>query len=144
MKGVNMDKVLVIPCSGIGKVQGLMAREVTYSLVDNHALGSTDTVCLALLVSGDKQATDKVKSCDCVTVDGCPKLCAQKNVEIAGGKVAKSVRMVDAFKNHRGAEPGTATALAQDGWTMVEEIAVELAGDIRALCGCGEIADGGN
>ncbi len=138
-----MDKVLVIPCSGIGKVQGLMAREVAYSVVDRHASESSDTVCLALLVSGDEETAAKVRMCDCITVDGCPKLCAKKNVEIAGGKVAKSVRIVDAFKSHRGAEPGTATTLASDGWTMVDEAAVELAADIEGLCACGEASDGG-
>lgn len=138
-----MDRVLVIPCSGIGKVQGLMAREVMYSVVDKQAVGSADTVCLALLVSGDEETAAKVRNCDCITVDGCPKLCAKKNVEIAGGKVAKSVRMVDAFRKHRGAEPGTATTLAGDGWTMVEEIATELADDIQGLCGCMETRDGG-
>ena len=135
------NKVLVIPCSGIGKVQGLMTREATYALVDNHASGLADTVCLALLVSGDEQTTEKVKSCDSVTIDGCPKLCAFKNVELAGGRIAKSYRIVDAFKDHRGAEPGTATALAEDGWKIVEEVAADVARDIRAMCGC-EQGDG--
>ena len=132
---LDTSKVLVIPCSGIGKVQGLMTREVTYSVVDNHA--AADTVCLALLVSGDEEATSKVRSRNCITVDGCPKLCAQKNVELAGGRIAKSIRIVDAFKNHRGVEPGTATSLSSGGWTIVEEVAAELAGDVRGLCGCG-------
>jgi len=42
------------------------------------------------------------------------------------------VRVVDAFKNHRGAQPGTATKLSEEGWTIVHEIADETA---RTICG---------
>lgn len=129
-------KVILMPCSGIGKVQGLIAREATYAVTDDLAPANADTICLALLVSGDEEALAKIKQSNCITIDGCPKLCAAKNVEMAGGKVVRSVRVVDAFKNHRGAEPGTATILADDGWTIVREIAGNIAG---CICGEGEV-----
>ena len=47
------NAVLVIPCSGIGKVHGLISREATYLVTDELATGRTDTLCLALLVKGD-------------------------------------------------------------------------------------------
>jgi len=119
-------KVIVMPCSGIGKVHGLIAREATYAVTDDLAPTNAETLCLALLVSGDEEALAKLRQTDCITIDGCPKLCAAKNVEMAGGRVVRSVRVVDAFKNHRGAEPGTATALADDGWTIVREIAGDI------------------
>jgi uncharacterized metal-binding protein len=123
---------LVIPCSGIGKVHGLIGREATYEVVERLAPDITDTLCLALLVTGDEDAVAKVRSHSCVTIDGCPKACSQKNVEMAGGQVTKAVRVVDAFKNHRGAQPGTATKLSEEGWTIVHEIADETA---RTICG---------
>lgn len=120
-------KIIVMPCSGIGKVHGLIAREATYLVTDELASQRAETVCLALLVSGDEEALAKVRRTDCIAIDGCPKLCAAKNVELAGGRVARSIRVVDAFKNHRGAQPGTATTLADDGWTIVREIAGDIA-----------------
>lgn len=122
-----------MPCSGIGKVHGLIAREVTYAVTDDLAPTNAETLCLALLVSGDEEALAKLRQTDCITIDGCPKLCAAKNVEMAGGRVVKSIRVVDEFKNHRGAEPGTATTLANDGWTIVREIAGDIA---SGICGC--------
>lgn len=113
-----------MPCSGIGKVHGLIAREATYAAAD---MADAETLCLALLVSGDEEAKAKIKGADCIAIDGCPKLCAAKNVEMSGGRVVKSVRVVDSFKNHRGAEPGTATTLADDGWKIVHEIATDIA-----------------
>jgi len=130
-------KIIVMPCSGIGKVHGLIAREATYAVTDDLAPAGFETLCLALLVSGDEEALAKVREADCIAIDGCPKLCAAKNVEMAGGKVVRSIRVVDSFKNHRGAEPGTATTLADDGWTIVREIAGDIANGICGHCESG-------
>lgn len=127
----NGKDVILMPCSGIGKVHGLIAREATYAVTDELAPANAETLCLALLVSGNEEAQAKIRAADCITIDGCPKLCAAKNVEMAGGRVVRSIRVVDAFKNHRGAEPGTATTLAEDGWTIVGEIAQDIACGIR-------------
>ena len=120
-------EVLVIPCSGVGKVHGLISREAVYHVTDKVLPGRADTVCLALLVTGDTEARQKVQETPCVTLDGCPKLCAYKNVELSGGKIAKGIRVYDVMKRHRGANFGTATALDEPGWVVVEELAAEVA-----------------
>ncbi len=120
------NEVLVIPCSGIGKVHGLMSREAVYHVTDKLLPRHAGTVCLALLVTGDPETRRKVQQTPCITLDGCPKLCAYKNVELSGGKIAKGIRVYDAMKRHRGADFGTATALSEQGWTVVEELAVEV------------------
>jgi uncharacterized metal-binding protein len=127
------EKVLVIPCSGIGKVHGLISREAVYRVTDGILPGRADTVCLALLVMGDPETTQKVQQTPCITLDGCPKLCAHKNVELSSGKIAKGIRVYDAMKRHRGANFGTATALSDEGWTVVEELATEVAQTARQL-----------
>lgn len=115
--------VLVIPCSGIGKVHGLIGREATYLVTDELAADRTDTLCLALLVKGDTEAVDAVQTHACITIDGCAKACAQKNVEMSGGRVAKAIQVAEAFRNYRGAKPGNATALTEEGWTITKDIA---------------------
>ncbi|MEN6458254.1 MAG: putative zinc-binding protein [Thermoguttaceae bacterium] len=120
-------KVLVIPCSGIGKVHGLISREAVYHVTDKLAPGHVDTVCLALLVTGDAETVDKVRQTPCITLDGCPKLCSHKNVELAGGKIARGIRVYDVMKRHRGEDFGTATTLTAAGWTVAEELAGEVA-----------------
>ena len=122
----TQGQVLIVPCSGVGKVQGLISREAVYHITDKLMPGRADTVCLALLVTGDAETRDKIQTHPCVTVDGCPKLCAKKNVELSGGKVALEVRVYDTLKRHRGGQFGSATTLSEEGWAAVEEIASEV------------------
>ena len=127
--------VLVIPCSGIGKVHGLISREATYLVTDELAPEQTDTICLALLVKGDAEALEAVNAQICITIDGCPKACAEKNVKIAGGRAAKAVQVTEALKEHHGAKPGSATDLTDEGWTIAREIAATVADTAARLHG---------
>jgi uncharacterized metal-binding protein len=129
----NDKPVLVIPCSGIGKVHGLISREATYLVTDELAPGRTDTLCLGLLVKRDEEAVAVVKIRHCITIDGCPKACAEKNVRMAGGQVAGKVQVAEAFKKHHGAKPGTATDLSEDGWTIAREVAEAVADEAERL-----------
>jgi uncharacterized metal-binding protein len=133
------NAVLVIPCSGIGKVHGLISREAAYLATDELAPGQTDTLCLALLVKGDAEAVEAVRSHFCITIDGCAKACAEKNVAIAGGQVVKAIQVAEAFKNHRGAKPGSATALTGDGWAITREIAASAVREAGRLRSGGEM-----
>jgi uncharacterized metal-binding protein len=134
-KNGQAGRLLVIPCSGVGKVLGLMSREAAFRVTDTLLSGKADTVCLALLVTGDPETRHKVQSRPCVTVDGCHKLCALKNVEMAGGKVALGVRAYDSLKRLKGGQFGTATTLSEDGWKVVDEIAAEIVDKTRSLVG---------
>jgi uncharacterized metal-binding protein len=124
-------KIKVIPCSGIGKVYGLLARESALKLVTELCPDASETVCLAYIVTGDEEAKKKINGETCITIDGCPMLCAKKNSELSGGIVTENLRVVDVIKKHRGAKPGTATELTAEGWQIVDEIAAELAGKIK-------------
>ncbi len=123
---ISPSLVLIVTCSGIGKVHGLVSREAVYHLTDKLLPGQADTVCLALLATGDPETRQKVQQTPCITLDGCPKLCAYKNVELSGGKIAKGIRVYDTMKRHHGANFGTATALSEEGWEVVEEVAAEV------------------
>ena len=127
------EQVLVIPCSGIGKVHGLISREAVYQVTDKLLPGQSDTVCLALLVTGDAQTRHEVQTRPCITVDGCPKLCAKKNVELSGGNVALGIRVYDTLKHRRGAQFGSPTTLTGEGWAAASEIAADIVQTARQL-----------
>lgn len=129
-----MDKkVKVIPCSGIGKVYGLMAREAVLETVFELCPEKSETVCLAYIVTGDTEAIEKISGYDCITVDGCPKMCASKNVSIAGGKVIEEIKVLDTVKEHKGKKFGSPAQLDADGETVISEIAAKIAKKINEI-----------
>ena len=133
MRSLRENDVLVIPCSGIGKVHGLIGREATYLVTDELAPEKTATLCLALLVKGDAEAVQAVRSHSCITIDGCAKACAQKNVAMAGGCVSKAFQAAESFRNYRGAKPGSATTLTDEGWVITRDIADSVACEAARL-----------
>lgn len=126
-------KVVVLACSGIGKVYGLIAREAVLKVTRELRPDAARTMCLAVLMTDDQEAREAINGATCITVDGCPKLCAAKNGALAGGVVAEQVRVVDLFRAYRGVNAGTATALTADGWKIVADLARQLAEKVDAL-----------
>lgn len=125
-------KIKVFPCSGIGKVLGLLARETaleTLRLCPQEA----ETACLARLVTGDEADRVDIKGKPCVTIDGCPALCAASSVTYAEGDLRESYRMMDEMRNHRGVKAGTGSELTEGGWRIVDEFAKKIAARVRGL-----------
>jgi uncharacterized metal-binding protein len=135
MNSTTQNKVVVIPCSGIGKALGTVGREATYEVVENMRKDVTQTICLALLVSGDEESVQLVQRNKCITVDGCPLQCAEKNVRIAGGDLAASLRVVDALRENRGLKPKSVAFLDSDGQQLTRAVAERIASKVDAILG---------
>jgi uncharacterized metal-binding protein len=129
------NKVKVIPCSGVGKVFGLVARETALKVVSELCSDEADTMCLAYLMTGDQGAREQIEGHPCITVDGCAKMCAAKNVKLAGGDIKEEFKVVEAFKQHKGAQAGSATALTNEGWVITGEIADKVVAAVKKLKG---------
>ena len=127
------DPILIIPCSGIGKPFGSISREATYWVVEDLKKGETDTLCLSLLVIGDKDATRSVKSHRCIAVDGCPNECSKKNLELLGAKLAANLRVVDILREHRNLKPSAVTFLDEDGRKLARMLAEKITSKIDEL-----------
>lgn len=125
-----MSKVKIIPCSGIGKVFGLMAREVALAAGKDE---NAENICLAHIVTGDADAVEKVENQSCITIDGCAKMCAAKATENAGGNISASYKTMNEMKKHRGAAPGSATMLSDEGWEMVDEMTEEIKAKVAEI-----------
>jgi uncharacterized metal-binding protein len=126
-------KIMVIPCSGIGKAFGTIGREATYITLEELRPGLTDTICLSLLVMGDQEARERVKGLPCITVDGCPTACARKNVEFAGGNVTTSLRVADTYKEHRDLKPVGITELDEAGRELARLLAERIATEVDEI-----------
>ena len=130
---MNDKKVLVIPCSGIGKPIGTVSRETAYEIVENLIKAKSETICLALLTSGDKKTIDRLKNNYCITIDGCAKHCAKKNTEECGKVPDKSYKILKFAAANPDKKPEGIIDIGEGGRALVHTIANEIKKDISSL-----------
>jgi uncharacterized metal-binding protein len=126
-------KAVVVPCSGIGKTYGTVAREAAYIVTEDLRSAETSLVALSLLVMGDEAARAEVAARPAITLDGCKLACATKMVQESGGTVAKEVDMLDAFRRHREFKPQGIADLNEGGQKLAQAVAEEVSAVVDGL-----------
>ena len=129
----NNKKVIIIPCSGIGKPIGTVSRETAYEVIENLAKDKAETVCLAALTSGDEDTIKKVKDNYVITLDGCARRCAQKNVEQYGKTPDKSHMILKYAAINPDKKPKGLIDIGDSGGALVDTIAGTVAKDVEDL-----------
>jgi uncharacterized metal-binding protein len=129
------DKVYIIPCSGIGKPTASVGREATYRVIEDKRPERADTICLGLLTLGDEEAAEKVRGGSVITIEGCAKDCARKNVEASGKPPVISHRVHDYLKEHRDLKPETVLDVGEGGRKLADIIADDIADEIDKMAG---------
>jgi uncharacterized metal-binding protein len=122
-------RVVIVPCSGIGKPLGSVAREAAYELCEELRPESTDLVALSKLVLGEPAAQARVQRSRAITLDGCKLYCAAKLVKHSGGEIAHQVGVFDIYRKHKHLRPEGIAELNDAG----QELARVVAGEIAAL-----------
>jgi len=140
----NATQVVVIPCSGIGKTYGSVAREAAYDLCEDLRPEGTTLVALAKLVLGEEKARERVRSCPAVTIDGCKLMCASKLVTHSGGQVAHEVAVLDVYRRHKELKPEGIAELNEGGLKLARLLAEEVAGVVDEIRRTGTTAGGGH
>ncbi len=126
-------RVIIVPCSGIGKAYGSVGRDAMYQVVEELRPNATDTICLSLLTLGDADTRAQVRESSTITIDGCPKACAKVNVEAAGGKPAAEYRVFDVYRAHKELKVRSVSDLGDTGHEMARILAEEIAAKVDAI-----------
>lgn len=141
------QQVVIVPCSGIGKTFGSVAREIGYELCDDLRPNSTRLVALSKLVLGDEEAREQVRQCPSITIDGCKLACAAKLVKHHGGTIGREISVLDSYRQHKELKPDGIAELNPQGKQLARIMAEDLAEVVDDL-GCkapgDEPHDGGN
>lgn len=135
---MSKPKIVIIPCSGIGKSLGSVSRKATYKVVETLRPDQTRTTCLALLTSGDTETLKMVRETPCLSIDGCPNQCAKKNIELSQGKLVRSLLVTEVLRQHRGLKPEGVITLNAEGETLASLVADEAAHEVDELGGDAE------
>jgi uncharacterized metal-binding protein len=120
------QEVLIVPCSGIGKSYGTVAREGAYLVTEDLCPERTRLLPLALLVSGEDRTRAATSGAKVITIDGCKLACAAKVAEGAGGKVAHRLQVLDVFRQHRDLKPSGIAELDTKGHNLAQALALEV------------------
>jgi uncharacterized metal-binding protein len=120
-------RVVIVPCSGIGKTYGTVSREAAYELVQDLRPDKTELIPLSMLVLGDENTRDIVTENPAITIDGCKLACATKMVAESGGEVAKDIAVLDVYRRYRQFKPRGIAELNDGGLQLSSALAEELA-----------------
>jgi len=121
------QKVIIVPCSGIGKTYGTVSREAAYEITGTVRPQETQLVALSLLVLGDEIARESVAANPAVTIDGCKLACATKMVQESGGNVAQDFAVLDVYRRYRQYKPKGIAELNEGGLQLARALAQEVA-----------------
>ena len=129
----DQRKVVIVPCSGIGKTYGTVSREAAYEVTEDIRPVDTQLVALSLLVLGDEAARTAVAENPAITIDGCKLACAAKMVRQSGGTVAQEFGVLDVYRRYKQFKPKGIAQLNEGGQQLAQALAEEIAGVVESL-----------
>ncbi len=129
------SKVVIVPCSGIGKSYGSVSREAAYEVVEDLRPERTQLAALALLVMGDEASQALVRENPVIAIDGCKLACAAKMVQESGGQIAREFAVLEVYRRYRQFKPQGITELNQGGRLLAHALAEEIAAQVDQMGG---------
>jgi len=126
-------KVIIVPCSGIGKTYGSVSREAAYEVVEGLRPEGTQLVALSLLVLGDQTSRVAVAENPVITIDGCKLACATKMVQESGGQAARDFAVLDVYRRYKQFKPQGIAELKEGGLQLARALAQEIANEVDSL-----------
>ena len=123
----HKQKVVIVPCSGIGKTYGSVSREAAYIVTEDLCPEDTQLVALSMLVLGDENARSEVANNPAITIDGCKLACATKLVQESGGEIAQDYAVLDVYRRYRQLKPQGIAELNEGGLQLAQALAKEIA-----------------
>ena len=127
------QKVVIVPCSGIGKTYGTVSREAAYNVTEDLLPQDSQLVALSRLVLGDEAARAAVAENPAITIDGCKLACATKMVKESGGTVAQDFAVLEVYRRYKQFKPQGIAELNEGGLLLAQALAQEVANIVDSL-----------
>jgi uncharacterized metal-binding protein len=129
------QKVVIVPCSGIGKTYGTVSREAAYEVIEELRPETSQLVALSKLVLGEENARAAVTGSPTITIDGCKLACATKMAKESGGRVTQDIAVLDVYRRNRQFKPKGIAQLNEGGLQLAHALAEEISSMIDSLQG---------
>jgi len=128
-----LQKVWIVPCSGIGKTYGSIARESAFIVTEDLRPQSTRILALSRLVPESSDVRPEIQHSGCITIDGCKLSCAAKVVAAAGGTVTHALQVLEVYRAHPKLKPAGIAELNEGGKMLAKALAREVAALVDAM-----------
>ena len=123
----SRPKVVIVPCSGIGKTYGTVSREAAYVVTEELRPAETQIAALSMLVMGDEGARQTVIQNPVITIDGCKLACATKMVQESGGSIVQDFAVLEVYRRYKQFKPQGIAELNEGGEQLAHALAAEIA-----------------
>lgn len=133
-QSVAEGKVAVIPCAGMDKALGSVARACAFIVVEKLRPDKAVLVCIPPLVAGVRPYSEIVKTCPSFTIDGCAERCATKIAAKNGAKIRGRILIPERVQKHN-LKPKSASDIGLEGEELAEKLAKEIAAEIDRISG---------
>jgi uncharacterized metal-binding protein len=125
-------KVCVVPCSGMGKALGSVAREVGFILAEDLRPDKTFLVCIPSLAAGVEEHSKMIRTNSVIVIDGCAERCATKIAAKAGAKIKGRFFLPQSIRKHC-LKPKNRDDIGLEGENLAKKIAEDVAANIDKL-----------
>jgi len=133
-QSVAKGKVAVIPCAGMDKALGSVARACAFKVVENLRPDKAVLVCIPPLIAGVKPYSEMVKAYPSIPIDGCVERCATKIAVKNGARIKARILIPESVQKYK-LKPKSASDIGPDGERLAEKLAEEIAAEIDRLVG---------
>jgi len=121
------SKTLIIPCSGIGKTYGSVAREGAFMVTEDLRPEVSQILPLSLLVLGEEETQEILAGTPVIALDGCKLSCAAKVAAEKGGHVEHALQVLDTFRRCHDLKPEGIAELNEAGYQLAQVLAEDVA-----------------
>jgi len=119
-------KLILLPCSGVGKPFGTITREAAYQVAQEDRPECTQIVPLSLLVMGDADAKALLMDAEIISLDGCALACASKMAAESGAQVCAAFNAMDVYRAKRQYKPQGISSLNEAGQQLARLLAEQV------------------
>ncbi|MBY9019258.1 MAG: glycine cleavage system protein H [Candidatus Lokiarchaeota archaeon] len=128
MKKLTKEIICILPCNGLDKSLGVIAREVSLMVIEK--MPDVQLICPVLLNNGDKRYEDLIQTSKIIIINGCMTRCPTKLIEKRKLKPFKQIMIPDMSKKHK-VKPSKDLILNEDNIKLAELIADEIIIDLN-------------
>ena len=117
------QKIMVAPCTGMGKVLATVARIGALLATDEGKSEDLELVCTPCIAAGLSREIEQIRGKDVIIIDGCIDECCHKIFEENGAKIVADIKVWEVLRENKDLKPESRVKLGPKGMALAEKVA---------------------